>query len=489
MKIHKLSYRLVRSLVLFIGVLGAITLFTNTSFTGGQTLASAAECELRYDQDTKTLTIGPGDLSTDFKGETNVYSAETIVFVSADTSVYKVVAPQNSESLFFNLTSLKRFQGMQNFDTSNVTNMRGMFSGCTSLTQLDLSGFETSKVITMNGMFNNCTSLTQLNLSGFDTSNVSSMISMFFSCTSLTQLDLSGFNTAQVTEMSSMFCGCTSLTQLDLRRFDTSKVTTMDGMFASCTSLTQLDVSGFDTSKVTRMPGMFFSCTSLTQLDLRGFDTSKVTIMVDMFTTTTALWKLTLGPDFVFTSEPTYLLDPVVGTKFNQNLVVTSNKWLQTTTDEEYTAAEIPTAHVQGKTDTFTWQGDQSTTVEYVVQPTYTITIPATITIPSATASGTGNITLSAYPKVPYENRFIHISAASGWHLTTTGDETGVEYDFSAEGDVNLKAGSALVLEADGEAPAQTKTVSTSLTNNTHKFKYAGTYQDTVTFTIETATS
>ncbi|MDR3190104.1 MAG: DUF285 domain-containing protein [Lactobacillaceae bacterium] len=470
MKIHKLSCRLVRALAIFVGVLGAITLFTNTSFTGGQTLASAAECVLNYDSSTKTLTVGPGDLPTDFRTRENVSSAETIVFVSAGTSETKVVAPQNSESLFYNLTKLKSFQGMQNLDTSNVTKM----------------GY----------IFRNCNSLTQLNLSGFNTSKVTSMGSMFQNCTSLTQLDLSGFNTSNVTTMSTMFNGCTSLTQLDLSGFDTSKVLNMYYMFVFCSSLTQLDLSVFNTSKVTNMGYMFADCTSLTQLNLSEFNTSQVTNMYGIFGVTRALWKLTLGPDFVSAGNTTLLLDPVIGTPFQQNYrndTVSSPKWLNVQTGSEYTAAQIPTAHVQGATDTYIWQGHENTTVEYVVQPTYTITIPATITIPSATVAGTGNVTLSAYPKVPYENRFIHISAtsenANSWHLTTTGDTTGAEYDFSAEGEVNLKAGSDLVLEADGEAPAKTKIVSASLTDNTNKFKYAGAYKDIVTFTIQTAAS
>ncbi|MDR3190509.1 MAG: BspA family leucine-rich repeat surface protein [Lactobacillaceae bacterium] len=498
MKIHKLSYRLVRALAIFVGVLGAITLFTNTSFTGGQTLASAAECVLNYDSSTKTLTVGPGDLPTDFRTRGNVSSTETIVFVSADTSVDKVVAPQNSTSLFDNLTSLKQFQGMQNLDTSNVTNMYCMFRHCDALTQIDVSGFNTSNVTSMENMFTFCEALTSVDVSGFDTSHVMSMAYMFYDGKSLTSVDVSGFDTSTVSNMADMFYGCASLTQLDVSGFNTSNVTNMFGMFYGCASLTQLDLRGFGTSKVKSMASMFRDCASLPQLDLSRFDTSNIVSTTDMFTTTPALWKLTLGPDFVFTNHPTGLLDPVVGTPFNQNLKVNSTKWLHKTGGSdlnptgnyECTADEIKTYHEFGNTDTYVWQGDLgNTTVEYVVEPTYTITIPATITIQSATESGTGNITLSAYPKVPYETRFIHISAASGWHLTTTGDETGAEYDFSAEGDVNLKAGSALVLEADGEAPAQTKTVSASLTNNTHKFKYAGTYQDTVMFTIETATS
>ncbi|MDR3190510.1 MAG: DUF285 domain-containing protein [Lactobacillaceae bacterium] len=496
MKIHKLSYRLVRAFVLFVGVLGAMTLFTNASFNGGQTVASAAECELIYKPETKTLTVGPGNLPSNFKSKTNVSSAETIVFVSAGPSVDKVVAPQNSTSLFDNLTSLKRFQGMQNLDTSNVTNMTKMFYNCNALTQLDVSGFNTANVTSMEYMFNFCRALTSVGVSGFDTSKVTSMYAMFSHCNSLTELDVSGFDTSEVTDMAYMFNNCNALTQLNVSGFKTSKVTTMVYMFYGCNSLTQLDLSRFNTSKVTGMGYMFYGCNSLTQLDLSEFDTSIITYMGYMFTNTTALWKLTLGPDFVFKYNDTGLLNPVVGTPFQQNYrndTVSSAKWLNVRTGAEYTAAQIPTAHVQGTADIYIWQGHENTTVEYVVEPTYIITIPAAITIPSATEAGTGNVTLSAYPKVPYEERFIHISAASGstppWHLTTTGDTTGAEYAFSAEDGVDLKAGADLVLEADGEAPAKTKTVSASLTDDAQEFKYSGTYKDIVTFTIEPAAS
>ena len=66
---------------------------------------------------------------------------------------------------------------------------------------------------------------------GFDTSNVTNMNYMFSGCSSLQSLDLSNFDTSNVTNMGSMFNGCSSLQSLDLSNFDTSKVTNMDGMF------------------------------------------------------------------------------------------------------------------------------------------------------------------------------------------------------------------------------------------------------------------
>ena len=87
----------------------------------------------------------------------------------------------------------------------NFTNAAFMFSGCLSLTSLDLSSFDTSKVTTMGCMFEGCKSLTSLDLSNFDTSSVTNMSNMFECCISLTTLDLSSFDTSSVTDMSNMF--------------------------------------------------------------------------------------------------------------------------------------------------------------------------------------------------------------------------------------------------------------------------------------------
>lgn len=45
------------------------------------------------------------------------------------------------------------------FNTSNVTYMNGMFSGCELLKYIDVTKFDTSSVINMADMFHNCKSL------------------------------------------------------------------------------------------------------------------------------------------------------------------------------------------------------------------------------------------------------------------------------------------------------------------------------------------
>ena len=48
---------------------------------------------------------------------------------------------------------LKEIEGIENLNTSSVTNMANMFSCCNNLTSLDLSNFDTSNVTDMGGMF------------------------------------------------------------------------------------------------------------------------------------------------------------------------------------------------------------------------------------------------------------------------------------------------------------------------------------------------
>ena len=150
-----------------------------------------------------------------------------------------------------------------NFNTSKVTTMLGMFRNCAKLQSLDLSNFDTTQVETMSLMFFGCYTLNRINLSSFNTAQVNSMSSMFSSCHALSSLDLLKFNTSKVTDMSSMFSDCDSLTNLDLSSFNTSLVTTMNNMFEDCSALRTLKIDNFDTSKVEYTEYMFYGCQKL----------------------------------------------------------------------------------------------------------------------------------------------------------------------------------------------------------------------------------
>ena len=123
--------------------------------------------------------------------------------------------------------------------------MIGYFDGFNKMTSIDLSSLDTSQVTNMNGMFSRCMSLTSLDISNFDTSQVTNMSSMFIFCYGLTSLDVSNLDTSKVTDMSGMFFGCSSLISLDVSNSDTSNVTDMSGMFCDCPAWNTVDQTKF----------------------------------------------------------------------------------------------------------------------------------------------------------------------------------------------------------------------------------------------------
>ncbi len=209
-------------------------------------------------------------------GSSNTYT----IYIQGEGGV---IANENSANLFDSFSVLESIEGLEYFDTSNATNMDGMFAKCPKLKSLDISSFDTSNVEIMTFMFLRNTSLTDLNLSGLDTSKVTNMRWMFRECSALESLDISSFDTSNVTNMSYMFYQCKLLESLDLSHFDTSNVTDMSYMFQECKVITNFNLNNFDTSKVTNMAYMFNNCNELTTLDLSSFDTSSVTNMMYMF--------------------------------------------------------------------------------------------------------------------------------------------------------------------------------------------------------------
>ena len=97
--------------------------------------------------------------------------------------------------------------------------MRSYFAYFNKMTSIDLSFLDTSEVTNMMDMFSGCSSLTSLDVSNFDTSKVTNMHTMFDSCSILTSLDVSNFDTSKVTDMFGMFCNCPAWNTVDQTKF------------------------------------------------------------------------------------------------------------------------------------------------------------------------------------------------------------------------------------------------------------------------------
>ena len=120
--------------------------------------------------------------------------------------------PTSCYAWFQNFIKLKQIEGIENLNTENVTNMKFMFKGCSSLTSLDVTHFNTGNVTSMSGMFDGCSGLISLDVTNFNTANVTDMSNMFYGCYKLKEIYVSDkFVTDDVISSGYMFMRCSSL--------------------------------------------------------------------------------------------------------------------------------------------------------------------------------------------------------------------------------------------------------------------------------------
>lgn len=275
---------------------------------GGELSAYAAKkAWATYDKSVKSLTFYYGEKGELGDGEYEMNSSQEpgwitehkadIVRVVFDVS-FASARPTSCNSWFMECEKLEAIDGIENLNTSMVTDMWQMFYNCKSLTSLDLKDFDTHNVLSMSYMFFGCNNLTYLNVSSFNTSKVGNMMWMFAGCWKLTNLSVSNFDMHSVRTMLGMFSSCKGLTHIDVSQFNTENVENMQAVFQRCEKLTSLDLSGFNTSKVEDIACMFTSCKSLTSLDLSNFDTQLVTQSTSLFYGCQKLEAIYLGDKF-----------------------------------------------------------------------------------------------------------------------------------------------------------------------------------------------
>ena len=128
-----------------------------------------------------------------------------------------------------------------------------------------------------------------------------------------------------------------------------------------------------------------------------------------------------------------------------------------------------------------------STEVKFNVDPTYTVTIPATVELNKVEDNGTvtyeNDYTLTAQAGVRLKKgEYIEVTVASDFEMTTQEGAT-LAYAITAEG--NAVANNGVVAEFDTDKAEQTATIHIAANDP----DYAGEYKDTVTFTLEVKTN
>ncbi len=190
-------------------------------------------------------------------------------------------------SELFYKSSRKDFEGIEDWDVSNVEDMSYMFaymsydsfeSRSKAKFNRNLNNWNVSEVKHMSFMFYYCNDFNQP-LDKWDVSNVEDMFRMFDNCKKFNQ-PLNSWNVSNVTNMSGMFQVAESFNQ-PLDKWDVSNVTTMRAMFNYAKAFNQ-DISNWNVSKVEDMGYMFSICVNFNQ-SLNDWDVSKVKTMEGMF--------------------------------------------------------------------------------------------------------------------------------------------------------------------------------------------------------------
>ena len=176
----------------------------------------------------------------------------------------------------YNLKSLKLFTiGNSTFIRAKDFDFREVFTGCSSLRELDLSNIYISNYensyFNFNKGFYGC-KIKSLNISNIHNIAIKSFSQMFEGCYELELIITSNLNIYIEGDMNYMFKNCTSLKKLDLSAFRLNKAINMKGMFYGCNSLKEINITNTKFPNVNSTEEMFFGCSSLNSIDLSGFD-------------------------------------------------------------------------------------------------------------------------------------------------------------------------------------------------------------------------
>lgn len=148
------------------------------------------------------------------------YDSESVTF---DWTNFDASKMTTAVRLFYNSSAAEL--DLSSWKTDSLTNMTETFGYMWKLSKLTFgSGWNTSNVTTMNETFDQDDKLKELDLTYFDTSNVTDMYGMFQGLMTVETITLgSGWDTSKVTNMRSMFNWDQKLT-LDCSGWNVSQV-------------------------------------------------------------------------------------------------------------------------------------------------------------------------------------------------------------------------------------------------------------------------
>ena len=185
------------------------------------------------------------------------------VYMLASDAIY---APKDSTGLFQGMTNVTAIN-TDNLDVSRVDQAVFMFRQCEKLPVLDTTGWDTSNITNMQGMFYKCYGLQEIiGVSDWDVSNVTSLYAAFYNLHAMTKLDLSGWNASKVTNLNMAIRSNNNLSYVDLSGWNISSACNASDMLAYNPKLVTVNATGMNTSGITDASCMFYEANALTTI-------------------------------------------------------------------------------------------------------------------------------------------------------------------------------------------------------------------------------
>ena len=134
------------------------------------------------------------------------------------------IFPKNLHNLFrqSNMSSIKIITNLQMDNSNEISDFSNMFQDCINLTSIDLSKYNFCNVGKFNSMFSGCIKLNyfslpqnlSINCINFENADFSEM---FSDCSSLTSIDLSGISFNGINNINNIFSNCNNIESIKLK--------------------------------------------------------------------------------------------------------------------------------------------------------------------------------------------------------------------------------------------------------------------------------
>ena len=187
---------------------------------------------------------------------------------------FKTDGVSEAISMFEGCKKLK-YVDVENLDLGRCSNMKQMFKGCEALNRITIN---VNSPITISEMFKNCKGLTEVEItgSGSNTGKLTNAKDLFSGCSSLEDVNISGLDFSGVKDFSYMFSNCNALKNIDMSMFNMSGATTLSNMFLYCSGLKEIDLSTIEWGEATPYANeMFYWADNLEKVNVSdGFKPS-----------------------------------------------------------------------------------------------------------------------------------------------------------------------------------------------------------------------